>query len=66
MQKFKNLLGVEIASSALYNSGHVGCVSLGHLLREAKVTDLCIHIRVQKYVTALHITVYDSRITPVM
>ena len=44
----------------------MSCICPSYLLREAKITDLGVHLTVQKDVTALDITVYDSWITPIM
>lgn len=56
----ENLLWIQIPSSSFDNSGDMSCICLGDLFREAKVTNLGIHFLVQKDITALHITVYDS------
>lgn len=62
----KEILRINIAGSALNDSGHMSCFRLHYLLREAKITNLSIHLLVQKDVTAFHITVYDSRLIPVV
>ena len=56
----EDLLGIKVASSALDNGGHVSRIGPSHLLREAKVTDLGIHLHVHKDIARFHIPVYYS------
>lgn len=66
MTNSEDLLRIKIASSALDNSSDMSCISLCYLLGKAKVTDLGIHLHVQKDITALYIAVYDSWIAPIV
>ena len=44
----------------------MSCVCLGYLLGEAKITNLSIHLHIQKDVTALYISMYNSWFAPIM
>lgn len=62
----RDLLGIKITGSSFDSSSHMGCTGLRHLFGEAKVTDLCIHLHVQKDVAGLYIPVNDSWIASIM
>lgn len=60
------LLRIKVACGAFNNRSNMWCICFCKLFWQAKVRNFCVHILVQKYVTALYIPMYNPWFTSIV